>query len=186
MAGSLVIWNWNPGVMALLKEGVEAASRAANRDAAVMFYNDDVTNRENPIAVTYIMNGSMILRRLVDNFESLVRNGIRAVGFDVEAGPNAATGGVTSEAEYVLTSDKAAVKVRIYLDEETGKFKGFGVAVVWAEDIKGKTAKEALEPLIKWVEKNFNVNILKGVGEPRLTDLYVNNDIAKLYFELGE
>ena len=190
MAGSVVVTNWTPDVVALLEEGVEVANRAANRNAAMIVYPAKWV-RKHPIIVTYVVNGSMVLYRLRVNFKDLVRNGVSVFGFDVVAGPDHVTGKVDAGAEYVITSEKAAVSVRIYFDEEEGRFKGFGTIVAWAEDLKRElerrgSAEKVLESYVRWVEKNFDVNILKGIGVPRTTSIDIKDgDLARLDFELG-
>ncbi len=190
MAGSVVVTNWTPDVVALLEEGVEVANRAANRNAVMIVYPME-KKRELPIIVTYVVNGSMVLHRLKMKFEDLVRNGVSVFGFDVVAGPTHVTGRVSAGAEYVITSEKAAVEVSIYFEEEEGRFKGFGTVVAWEEDLRKQLEKKGsvekvLEGFVRWVEKNFNANILKGVGAPRPTDIEIKpGDMARIDFELG-
>lgn len=190
MAGSVVVTNWTPDVVALLEEGVEVANRAANRDAAMIVYPAGGKS-EHPIIVTYVVNGRIILGRLEERFKDLVKYGVSVFGFDVVAGPTHVTGKVDADAEYVITSGEAAVEVRIYFDEKEGRFKGFGTVVAWAEDLKRMlekkgSAEKVLESYVRWVEKNFNANILKGVGAPRATSIDIEDGgMARIDFELG-
>lgn len=190
MAGSVVVTNWTPDVVALLEEGVEVANRAANRNAAMIVYPAK-EKRELPIIVTYVVNGRMVLGRLEERFKDLVKHGVSVFGFDVVAGPAHVTGKVNADAEYVITSEKAAVSARVYFDEEEGRFKGFGRVVVWEEDLRRQLEKKGsvekvLEGFVRWVEKNFNANILEGVGAPRPIDIEVKaGDMARIDFELG-
>ena len=190
MAGSVVVTNWTPNVVALLEEGVKVANRAANRNAAMIVYPLK-EKRESPVIVTYVVNGRMILARLKEKFEDLIVNGVSVFGFDVVAGPAHVTGEVDADAKYVITSEKAAVEVRVYFDEGEGRFKGFGTVMLWEEDFareleKKGSVEKVLEVFVKWVEKNFNANILKGVGVPKPTNIEINaGGMARIDFELG-